>query len=192
MNRRVVISGCSGGGKSTLLDELARRGYRVVAEPGRRIVASELQANGTALPWHDLHAFLHRAVDLALVDLSEADVPNQWVFFDRGLIDAVSGLEHLTGKPVASTSDLARCYHHRVFMTPPWPEIYVQDAERRHDIDSAIAEYERLMHMYFTLGYELQVLPKISVHERADHVLRMLDPVQAQRAVHGIRWCEPD
>jgi hypothetical protein len=35
MNRFVVISGCSGGGKSTLLAELARRGQAVVEEPGR-------------------------------------------------------------------------------------------------------------------------------------------------------------
>ena len=41
-DRFVIISGCSGGGKSTLLAELARRGYRVVEEPGRRIVAEEL------------------------------------------------------------------------------------------------------------------------------------------------------
>jgi predicted ATPase len=53
----------------------------------------------------------------------------------------------------------------------------VQDVERRQDIDSAIVQYEWLMHMFSTLGYELHVLPKISVHERADHVLRMLDPV---------------
>jgi predicted ATPase len=38
LDRFVVISGCSGGGKSTLLAELARRGYRTVEEPGRRIV----------------------------------------------------------------------------------------------------------------------------------------------------------
>ena len=31
----VVISGCSGRGKSTLLSELVRRGYSVVLEPGR-------------------------------------------------------------------------------------------------------------------------------------------------------------
>ena len=30
MNRRVVISGCSGGGKSTLLAELKRRGFSAV------------------------------------------------------------------------------------------------------------------------------------------------------------------
>jgi predicted ATPase len=33
MNRFVVISGCSGGGKFTLLAELGRRGYATVEEP---------------------------------------------------------------------------------------------------------------------------------------------------------------
>jgi predicted ATPase len=39
MNRFVVISGCSGGGKSTLLAELGRRGHTVI---GRRIVIEEM------------------------------------------------------------------------------------------------------------------------------------------------------
>ena len=50
MDRFVVISGCSGGGKSTLLAELGRRGHSTVEEPGRRIVAQELQQGGRALP----------------------------------------------------------------------------------------------------------------------------------------------
>ena len=41
MDRFVVISGCSGGGKSTLLAESGRRGYAVVEEPGRRIVQNQ-------------------------------------------------------------------------------------------------------------------------------------------------------
>jgi predicted ATPase len=54
----VVISGCSGGGKSTLIAELGRRGYPVVEEPGRRIVKEELASGGsvslgqTGLPSH--------------------------------------------------------------------------------------------------------------------------------------------
>jgi predicted ATPase len=35
VNCFVVISGCSGGDKSTLLIELGRRGYATVEEPGR-------------------------------------------------------------------------------------------------------------------------------------------------------------
>ena len=53
MNRFVVISGCSGGGKSTLLAELGRRGHTVIEEPGRRIVIEEMNNGGSALPWVD-------------------------------------------------------------------------------------------------------------------------------------------
>jgi predicted ATPase len=61
-----------------------------------------------------------------------------------------------------------------VFLTPPWPEIYATDAERRHDMDAAIAEYERLSQVYPSLGYEVITLPKIGVGERADFILRTL------------------
>ena len=67
-DRFIVLSGCSGGGKSTLLEELLRRGHAVVEEPGRRIVQQELAAGGSALPWLDLEAFARRAVALALAD----------------------------------------------------------------------------------------------------------------------------
>src|SRR6516165_9149624 len=50
-DRFVVISGCSSGGKSTLLAELGRRGHATVEEPGRRIVRQELAGDGSALPW---------------------------------------------------------------------------------------------------------------------------------------------
>ncbi|PYN88080.1 MAG: hypothetical protein DMD87_11285 [Candidatus Rokuibacteriota bacterium] len=50
-DRFVVISGCSGGGKSTLVGELRRRGHSAVDEPGRRIVKEELKSDGSALPW---------------------------------------------------------------------------------------------------------------------------------------------
>src|SRR3984885_543774 len=82
VTRFVVISGCSSGGKSTLLAELGRRGYAVVEEPGRRIVKEELKANGSALPWKDATAFLRRAIAMALADLALARAMDGWVFFD--------------------------------------------------------------------------------------------------------------
>ena len=86
----VVLSGCSGGGKSTLLAELGSRGYAVVEEPGRRIVKDELATGGTALPWEDAVAFARRAVRVALADISNVGSSTPWVFFDRGLVDATS------------------------------------------------------------------------------------------------------
>lgn len=175
MNRFVIISGCSGGGKSSLLAELARRDHAVVEEPGRRIVQEEEARRGTALPWVDLGAFLRRAVALSLADREAVARQPGWVFFDRGLVDAAVGLEHETGEPVLQVLGQAHRYHGQVFLTPPWPEIYVTDPERRHGFEAAVAEYERLLRAYPALGYDVIVLPKVSVTERADFILRRLD-----------------
>lgn len=175
MNSRFVpISGCSGGGKSTLLAELRGRGYPVVEEPGRRIIADELASGGQALPWVDAAAFLRRAIEVALRDMAIAKAHSGWVFFDRGLVDAASALEALTGEPVLRPICSDHRYHARVFMTPPWPEIYVNDAERRHDFEAATAEYQRLMQTLPGLGYDVISLPKASPSERGDFVLATL------------------
>lgn len=173
-SRLVVLSGCSGGGKSTLLAELARRGHAVVEEPGRRIVAEEVSGDGSALPWVDLAAFARRAVAMALEDRAQAAVTNGWVFFDRGLVDAAAALEHATGRPVLAELCRPHPYHRRVFLTPPWPEIYATDAERRHGFSAAVDEYLRLLDAYRALGYEVTILPKAAVAERADLVLGTL------------------
>ena len=173
-NPFVVISGCSGGGKSTLLNELARRGHATVAEPGRRIVEEELSGDGSALPWVDAAAFARRAMALAVADHAAASRSRGWVFFDRGLIDAAAALQHLTGEPVLAAIGQSHRYYHQVFLAPPWPEIYATDRERRHGLDVAVAEYRRLLDVYPSLGYEVTILPKIAVAERADFVLQTL------------------
>lgn len=178
MDRFIVISGCSGGGKSTLLAELERRDHSVVEEPGRRIVAEERQGEGRALPWINLSAFAERAIGMALQDRKQALAMPGMVFFDRGLIDAAAALEHATGQQKVRDYAAHR-YHRTVFMTPPWPEIYESDHDRQHDLDSAIEEYQRLLNAYASLDYSLEILPLAPVTDRADFVLRHL--AQARR-----------
>jgi predicted ATPase len=176
----VLITGCSGGGKSTLLAELAARGCAVVEEPGRRIVRAELAAGGRALPWVDAAAFAERAIHTALADRRAAASRAGWVFFDRGLIDAASALETLTGRPVLRRLGAAHPYHRRVVLAPPWPEIFEGDAERRHGFEDGLAEYRRLEAALAALGYEVLALPRASVAERADFVLAALGPPPPQ------------
>ncbi|WP_421594197.1 AAA family ATPase [Shinella sp. M27] len=173
-DRFIVLSGCSGGGKSTLLEELSRRGHATVEEPGRRIVQEELAKDGTALPWLDLAAFARRAIAMALADREAMRDQPGLVFFDRGWIDAASALEAETGEPVLAALAARHRYNACVFLTPPWPEIYRSDLERRHGFEAALAEYERLERTYPALGYETVILPKVSVAERADFMLARL------------------
>ena len=174
-NRYVILSGCSGGGKSTLLAELQRRGHSVVEEPGRRVVKAELQSGGGALPWVDIAAFARRAIETSIADRNAAGALPGWVFFDRGVVDAATALEHATGEPALERLGRSHRYNQTVFLTPPWPEIYVGDPERRHGLEDAIAEYERLERAYPMLGYRVIVLPKVAVEARADVVLAALN-----------------
>lgn len=173
-DHHVILSGCSGGGKSTLLAELARRGFQTVAEPGRRIVAEELDGAGRALPWVDPVAFARRAIERATHDRDSLGPASGWVFFDRGLIDAAVALEHAAQIPATTTLAGHRRFHARVFLAPPWPEIYRTDAARKHGINQGIDEYHRLLKAYNRLGYAVVLLPKTDVRARADFVLECL------------------
>ncbi len=173
----VVISGCSGGGKSALLRELSGRGYAVVTEPGRRIVQHELEFGGSALPWTNPIQFARRAFATAATDYEgwAKDVrQSDWVFFDRGIIDAAAAIQDLTPDHALLTLDQSYRYHWRVFLTPPWPELYLTDNERRHGFDAAIREYDHLLEVYPSLGYQVYILPKAGISERADYVLTLL------------------
>lgn len=43
--------------------------------------------------------------------------------------------------------------------SPPWPEIYEQDSERKQSYDEAERTYESMVATYTVYGYELVHLP---------------------------------
>jgi len=172
INYRFVISGCSGGGKSTLLAALAQRGYRVFAEPGREVVKAQLAIGGNGLPWEDGLKFAELCVALGRQHYDAAHDATAPVFFDRSVVDNISGIERAK-IPLTShfRAALAHCcYAQKVFMVPPWPEIYRQDEERRHGFHEAELEYHGLLAAYQALGYQTIVIPKQTVAERANFV----------------------
>lgn len=171
-NNYVIISGCSGGGKSTLLSELAGRGYSVVPEPGRQIVKEQTAINGDALPWINLEKFLDLALSRYLFQFNSQKEQQQIVFFDRGIIDSVQ-LDSPQPKYFQNAAKNFR-YNRLVFLVPPWEEIFTGDTERKHSFESAKKEFDELLIKYKNFGYETVLIPKISVKERADFILSKL------------------
>lgn len=168
----VVISGCSGGGKSTLISELSNRGYVVVHEPGRQIVKEQLAINGDALPWSNLEKFLDLALSRYLFQFNSQQEQKQLVFFDRSIIDAVQ-LKTIQPEYFRNAANNFR-YNRLVFLVPPWEEIFASDAERKHGFESAKKEFDELLIKYREFGYETILIPKIPVKERVDFILNKL------------------
>ena len=166
MSRFYLITGCSGGGKSTLLDALAARGHATVPEPGRRIVALARQGRAP-FPWEDPTGFAHCALNMAHADLRAARRLRGAVFFDRGVFDAAVALDHAG----AAAPDDSWPYARTVFVAPPWPALFARDADRRHSLADALAEYDRIRAALQRSGHRAALLPRASVAARVGFVL---------------------
>jgi predicted ATPase len=171
LNNFILITGCSGGGKSTFLDALSSKGYETIAEPGRRIIEAARAGSDENLPWVDMKAFARCAFDMANSDLMSASRMAGNVFFDRGVVDAAVALQAAGGDPYRETLGPKRHYSKTVFLAPPWPEVFREDEARRHGFKSASEECHRLEKALDELGYRTCVLPKVSVEERVAFVL---------------------
>jgi predicted ATPase len=136
-DRFVVITGGPGSGKSTLIDALGARGFARTIEAGRAIIQEQVKSGGHALPWSDPRAFAELMFEWELRSYRDAAEKNGVVFFDRGIADVV-GYLRLMALPVPAHMDAAvrsHRYHRRVFVAPPWPEIFAQDAERKQTLE---------------------------------------------------------
>jgi len=167
-----VITGGPGSGKTTLIEALKRLGYTTTVEAGRAIIQDEVAIGGRALPWSDPLLFAELMLSWDMRSYQMARRAAGPVFFDRGVLD-VLGYLRLVGIPAPAHMEAAARqfrYHSRVFVTPPWKEIFQQDRERKQDFAEAVRTYEA-MSVYTEFGYELVEISRVSVEDRVRFVL---------------------
>ncbi len=167
-----MITGCSGGGKSSLLAGLRAAGYPVIEEPGRQVVREQALTGGPGLP-DDLDHFLDLTISRTMYAMTLALARGGPVVMDRCIVDQISGpdqpawrLEAARRFPVNRTA----------FVVPPWREIFATDAERRHGFEDAEAMYYQQMATYRDFGYDLVLIPKLAVVDRLAFLLERLPP----------------
>ena len=162
----VVISGCSGGGKSTLVRAMAERGHTVIPEAGRQIVQEQQTSGGSAIPWVDISAFAALTFERSVKNTLAAPT-DRLCFSDRSPLDTIAALTALN-RPIPDMPWLP--LHQAVFIAPPWPEIFTNDAERKHTLQDALGEYRALCPIYEAAGHTCIMLPKSPVADRVAFV----------------------
>jgi predicted ATPase len=66
---------------------------------------------------------------------------------------------------------LTNRYNNKVFITPPWQEIYHNDAERDQSFEQSIEVCQRLENWYREHDYDIVVLPKDTIKNRVKFIL---------------------
>jgi len=168
-----IITGGPGVGKTTLIEELEKRGYNIVPEVAREIIKDQMATDGDALPWKDTHKYSKLMLSYSMRDFIYLSKVEDLYFFDRGIPDTY-GYEILmkfdTNVELMKALEEYK-YNITAFILPPWKEIYETDGERKQDFQTAIETYNIMKVAYKNAGYDLIEVPLLPVEERADFVL---------------------
>ena len=172
----VIITGGPGTGKTTIIDGLIEQGYSCFPEISRQIT---LEAKKQGIEQLFLEKPLlfselllegrKKQYNNAIIDQAEI------VFIDRGIPDILAYM-HYIGDSYPAFFDQA-CKEHlyaKVFVLPPWEEIYESDEARYENYEQAKLIFEHLKETYQKYNYELIEVPKSTVEERILFILNQL------------------
>jgi len=171
MNRRFVITGGPGGGKSTLLDALAERGYRIAPEAARRLIKKRLAEGLASRP--DPVTFARAILDSDRAQYRAATDHDGTTFFDRGVLDALYMLDLESALSRGEIAGLIQAfpYNGTVFLLPPWEAIYATDSERDQTFEESVTVFEGMKRWYSRWGYDTVEVPRASVEARVSFIL---------------------
>jgi len=171
-NNFYIITGGPGAGKTSLLENLALQGYTYIPETARQIIKERLSKGLSPRP--DPARFAQQIFDQDLKNFISNSRLSDLLFFDRSFMDSACMLfeSDKDSYDKIRNSHLTNRYNNKVFITPPWKEIYLNDTERDQSFDESIAVYERLEKWYKEHDYHVIVLPKDTIENRTNFILR--------------------
>jgi len=176
MQKKVVLIGGPGTGKSSVLEELNSRNYFCMPEVSREVTLEAQKQGIDQLFLEDPLLFSQKLLEgreRQFLQANETDV--DIVFFDRGIPDVYAYLEY--SKTNYPSHFVEKCHQYRyttVFLFLPWKEIYVSDNERYESYNQLKEIDIFLQRAYKDLGYEMISVPFGTVEERTDFILTWL------------------
>ena len=164
---RFVITGGPGSGKTSVINALKAKGFPTFPETARQIIkdggiAPILNSNPLQ------QASFFRKIIRTRIDHFNSAPEGQASFFDRGIPDslAFSRFMGLRDPEVLVNAIRKYRYNPRVFILPPWKEIYLRDNERQESFVEASRLFDLTRAVYLESGYELTELSFSSIEKR--------------------------
>lgn len=174
-----VITGGPCVGKTTLINELLRLGFDTVEEDARKIIKEEVETGRDGVPWKDKERYAKLMLEASAesYDKIASDNNSGIVFFDRGILDAVCYMD-MQNMPLTEEARHAaenRPYCKKVFILPPWKEIYETDSERKQDWNEAESTFSKMRDTYLKFNYNVIEVPIGSAEARAQFILQQVN-----------------
>ncbi|MEZ4854312.1 AAA family ATPase [Flavobacterium sp.] len=172
----IVIAGGPSTGKSTLLKALEASNFICYPEISREVIKEAQEQGIDQLFLEDPLLFSEKLLNGRIKQYNEAMQENETVvFLDRGIPDVLAYLNYKGDKYPQKFVQACECYQYsKIFVLPPWQEIYTTDTERYETFEQATIIQQHLINTYESFGYNLIHLPKDTVENRLAIILEHL------------------
>lgn len=170
----IAISGAACSGKTTLIVELARRGFGTNREAATDLINRVAGVGAPTSLVKDSQALFHFFILSHQQRQYDALSPLSVRYFDRSMVDTLVYARLRNVEPIDPFEAAARKYRYAaVFILAPLP--FRGDTHRLEDGgDEQARQHRMLVDAYAKLGYSVVTIPRADVHDRVDLVINGL------------------
>ena len=165
-HKRYVLTGSPGSGK-TALSQALQSEYITCFEEVFRVLFLQAKDRGVDSPFQDQPLELSEKIIKGRVADFNADAVSKIHLYDRGIHDAIAYLDGIQVEVPKHFIEIGQSHiYDKVFILPPWQEIFTNDQERIENFDETEAIHNELIRTYTNYGMPPIVVPKFSVEKR--------------------------
>jgi len=176
MNKKIIITGGPGTGKTSLIEELKRKNFNCFNEISRGITLKYRKKGIDQLFLSDPNLFSEELLNGRVQQYNNSkELQTDYVFFDRGIPDIIA---YLNFKKVDFSEKILlsvdKYRYDQIFLLEPWKDIYSSDVIRYESFDQVITIDNYIKNTYENSGYNPIIVPKDTLKNRVNFIINTL------------------
>lgn len=183
MQQKIVITGAPGTGKTSIIKKLEEDHFFCYHEIIRDFTLEAKENSDTNTYISNPLAFVKDPFEFntkilnGRIEQYLASNKNKkdLVFFDRAIPDVLAYMDFFNQEYTEQFTNACQEYTYtRIFILPPWQEIYISDNERLESFEEAKQIHYHLENTYRKYRYNIELVPFGNVEDRVDFVLNSI------------------